>query len=145
VQGDCLGPVVEHTSRILSVMTGGRYVGVHLDDDLRPTVDMPDRHGIPETSPSRGVRDQLYFALRVALARSLAGGRTLPLVLDDPFVNLDPERLRRAVAFLKGLVPHTQVILFSCDPAYAQWLEPVLTLERRETNPPHSSNIPGVA
>lgn len=132
----CLDPVMVDASEILRQVTDGRYVQVHLNDaDLSPVVDMVGRSGIRSTSLSRGVQDQLYFAIRVSLAKALGGGRALPLLLDDPYVNLDNERLERTISLLRTLAQRTQIILFTCDTRYEQWFEPVLRLERVEEIP----------
>lgn len=124
----CLGEVMRDTSSFLQAMTAGRYTQVEIEaETLVPTVITPERAvAVPQLS--RGVQDQLYFAIRVALARAITAGRTLPLVLDDPFVNFDPVRREQALMLLRGLVDHTQVILFTCDPWYAERIQPVLEL-----------------
>ncbi len=127
----CLDPIMHDASHLLETITGGRYIGVQLGmDDLEPTVDMPARRTIAVTSLSRGVRDQLYFALRVALAKALAGKRILPLVLDDPYANFDDERLERTIHLLREIAQRTQVLLFTCNPDYERWFQPVLKLGR---------------
>lgn len=64
---------------------------------------------------SRGMREQLYLALRLLLARELGRGESLPLLLDDPFVNADDERF---VAGMEELMEtadsESQVFVFSC-------------------------------
>lgn len=128
---NCLDPVTDRTAHLLETITDGRYTAVHLSDGaLEPSVDAPTRAGIAVGDLSRGVCDQLYLSLRVALGEALAGGKVLPLILDDPFVNFDPERLERALGLLKHLVQRTQVILFTCDPRYVAWIDPVLELGR---------------
>lgn len=134
---NCLEPVTESASNLLKTITDGRYMEVHLSDgSLEPSVDSAVRQGIAAPDLSRGVCDQLYFSLRVALGEALAGGKVLPLILDDPFVNFDPDRLERTLEALEHLVQRTQVILFTCDPRYAEWMEPVLTLRRVDPVPP---------
>ncbi|HEX6509168.1 MAG TPA: AAA family ATPase [Chloroflexota bacterium] len=128
-QDHCLDGVTAQASRMLSTLTDGRYTRVTLrDGDLEPLVDMPGRPRIPSARLSRGTRDQLYFVLRVALAQALANDRRLPMILDDPFVHYDPERVERTVDMLRALAEQTQVVFFTADPRYEDWFEPVLRL-----------------
>jgi uncharacterized protein YhaN len=57
--------------------------------------------------------DQLYLALRLAVAESLTPNA--PLILDDALVRFDDERLRLAMELLKQEAAKKQVILFTCQ------------------------------
>ena len=69
---------------------------------------------------SKGAKEQVAVAIRLAMAEVLASEHdgTLPVILDDAFVNSDPDRILKVQAMLdhavgKGL----QVIVMSCTPA----------------------------
>ena len=64
---------------------------------------------------SRGARDQLHLAVRVAISEYLSAhvGR-LPLVFDEPFAHWDDERFAEGMRFLAGIADRHQVILLSC-------------------------------
>lgn len=62
---------------------------------------------------SSGTTDQLYLALRLAVAQALT--KEAPLILDDAFVRFDDERLEKAVALLRRLGEEKQILLFSCQ------------------------------
>jgi len=53
----------------------------------------------------------------------------LPLVLDDPFVNCDEQRLSRLLELLAQLSRERQVLLFTKDEATAQRLEALCSPE----------------
>jgi uncharacterized protein YhaN len=57
--------------------------------------------------------DQLYLALRLAVAESLTPHA--PLILDDALVRFDDERLRLAMDILQAEAVSKQVILFTCQ------------------------------
>ena len=65
-------------------------------------------HGVGQLS--QGAQDQLYLALRLAVADLVAAKSRLPLLLDDPFVNCDEQRLERIRAALAELARQRQVI-----------------------------------
>ena len=78
---------------------------------------------IATSSLSCGTQDQLYFAMKLSLLKLLSCGRTLPLFLDDPFVNFDHERRLKVLEFLKTCAVEHQIFLFTYDPWYAQVLQ----------------------
>ena len=49
---------------------------------------------------SAGEREQIYFATRLALADVLCTGERQVVVLDDPLVDTDADRLSRALALI---------------------------------------------
>jgi DNA repair exonuclease SbcCD ATPase subunit len=129
-QDHYLDGVMADASSMFGELTDGRYTRVYLrEGDLEPLVDTAERSRIPSVQLSRGTREQLYFVIRVALARTLANNRGLPMILDDPYVNFDPQRLERTVAMLRTLSQRTQIIFFTADPRYEEWFEPVLRLQ----------------
>jgi uncharacterized protein YhaN len=75
-----------------------------------------------QESLSSGTLDQLYFTLRVALGEYLTGRSTFPLILDDPFITFDPERLKQAVRILQDLARGHQILWFTKDPSAQELL-----------------------
>lgn len=98
-------------------MTQDKYTRIWtpLDQDVL-FVDDPHHLSIPVDQLSRGTREQLFLALRLALASGYARrGCQLPLVLDDVLVNFDESRTRAAAEVLMdfGHAGH-QVLIFTC-------------------------------
>jgi uncharacterized protein YhaN len=62
---------------------------------------------------SEGTIDQLYLALRLAVARELTP--SAPLVLDDALVRFDDIRHAAAMEILRQEAESRQVILFTCQ------------------------------
>lgn len=63
---------------------------------------------------STGVRDFIGLCMRFALVDALFAEEQPFLVLDDPFVNLDKEKLNRAVRFLKEAAKRYQILYLVC-------------------------------
>lgn len=63
---------------------------------------------------SRGMRDVIDIAMRLALGDALFESGEAVLILDDPFVNLDDERLKKAMELLKKLAEGRQIIYLTC-------------------------------
>ncbi len=101
----------------LGAATRGRYEAVRLSEEF--DLSLPGKAGgwQPAEHFSRGTRDTLYFAMRLALTRHLSRGKPLPLLLDDPLVNLDRHRLGETLKLLERIAAEHQVILFAHDEA----------------------------
>ena len=108
---------LQEASGYLSRLTRGRYGRVWTplgEDSLR--VDDRDGNSLPVEALSRGTREQLFLALRLALAASYARrGAPLPLVLDDVLVNFDAERAQAAAELLRDFAQAGhQLLVFTC-------------------------------
>ncbi|MGH7551034.1 MAG: ATP-binding protein [Gemmatimonadota bacterium] len=111
-----------HIATVFEDLSGGRYTDVRIDpQSFAIFVDGPERLDVAAADLSRGAQDQLYFALRVAVVQGLASDRALPLVLDDPFLHFDEERLGLAGRALRRLGERHQILLFTHDPRLAGW------------------------
>lgn len=113
------GELAERAAHHLSRLTGGRYRQLELREDLTVRLRSPDREAWLEEQEvertlSTATRDQLYFALRLALLEVLTGPDRPPLLLDDPFNHFDPSRLEAAGEILEALAAEHQVLTFVC-------------------------------
>ncbi len=106
--------ISKRAQELFSRLTGGRYVRLTLSDDLsvNTAAQCEDtlRLGIWR---SDGTVDQLYLALRLAVAEELTPDA--PLILDDALVRFDDHRLAQAMDILREMGQHKQVILFTCQ------------------------------
>jgi uncharacterized protein YhaN len=113
-------PVLREASRWLSRLTEGRYHSITTAvDEARLDVHERDGSVWNPVRLSRGTREQVFLALRLALVRDL--GRhdvTLPIVMDDALVNFDDTRARSAarvlVEFLAEQGPDRQLLVLTC-------------------------------
>ncbi len=104
-------------SGYLDRLTKGRYrrVWTPLGQDVLRVDDAEGNALSPEVL-SRGTREQLFLALRLALAAAFGRrGAKLPLILDDVLVNFDAERAKAAVGVLRDFAAEGhQVLVFTC-------------------------------
>lgn len=116
-------------SRIFADLTEGRYSEVQIDPrSLDLSVGSVEKVDVPATSLSRGTRDQLFLALRVAVLEVLSAERALPLVLDDPFLHFDRDRLSQAERTLARLGETHQILLLTHDTRLSDWSFPRVEL-----------------
>ena len=107
-------------SHWLSRLTEGRYTQITTAAD-EARLDVHDTAGViwnPERL-SRGTREQVFLALRLALIRDLhEQGITLPTVMDDALVNFDDQRAQAAsrtlAEFMNDRNGDQQMLVLTC-------------------------------
>lgn len=124
-QPDLLRRASEH----LRTLTDGRYQRLLIDESggrasfLLVGPGLP--HPIPLASPiSTGTIEQAYLSLRLAIVDHLdEGSETLPLFVDEAFVNWDTTRRDHGLDTLSRLSESRQIFAFTCHPRMAARLE----------------------
>lgn len=115
----------KEVSEIINIISDGRYNEVKVDEDLNISIENPTTQEIvPIDSLSGGTMDQLYFALRFSIISSIKG-QSLPLILDDCFIQYDDERLRNIIEYLHQISHERQIILFTCHHRERQILDEI--------------------
>ncbi|MBA3779118.1 MAG: AAA family ATPase [Chloroflexi bacterium] len=119
-----------HMSRDVSLITGGRYRRVRVDEQqLTFRVWAPERgHWVEVQELSQGTLDQFYLAARLGLVRQVTQGGRPPLILDDPFVSFDDERAVRSAELLKAMAADYQVLLLTTSDRYDSVADTVIKL-----------------
>ena len=101
-------------------MTGKRYERLTLCQDLSVEASAQGENTLRGTLwRSDGTVDQLYLALRLAVAEELTPDA--PLVLDDALVRFDDVRLAEALRILREESAEKQVIIFTCQGRELRW------------------------
>ena len=106
--------ITERAKALFARLTDGRYDRLNLTREL--AVDTAAAGELTMHSAqwrSEGTVDQLYIALRLAVAEELVP--EAPLVLDDALVRFDDRRLKNALLLLEEVSASRQVILFTCQ------------------------------
>lgn len=99
-------------SRYIGEITGGAYSSISVDTNLNIFLNTPSRL-IPIEQVSAGTIDQVYLAMRLAIASFLWPDQPMPLLLDDSFALYDDARLRFTLKWLQQAYPG-QILLFTC-------------------------------
>lgn len=110
--------VVQTAGQAFERITDGRYAGL-VPGAGSIEVRRPNGSKLPAESLSRGATEQLYLALRLALAQQYATTTPLPLILDDVLVNADPARQVAIAEELHRVAASLQVIVFTCHESTA--------------------------
>lgn len=106
--------ITQRAQELLGAMTDGRYQSLTMGEDfsLRVAAEQEDVQW-DAIWRSDGTIDQLYLALRLAVAEELTPDA--PLVLDDALVRFDDTRMAAALNILRKMAESKQVICFTCQ------------------------------
>lgn len=120
--------VNEFLSQGVEFVTEGRYRHAFVDPgSLKISLEVPEISQVLTDPPiSHGTRTLVYVLMRIGLAQHMSSiHEPVPLVLDDPFVDIDSQRLPRLLEFLARLSQERaiQVLLFSKDEHTLHWFQ----------------------
>lgn len=133
--------VLKLASRYFEHMTDGRYTRVIAPlGENRVEVERETGERLETAALSRGTSEQLYLAMRLALARVYGNEATpLPLVADDILVNFDDDRARATASLLDFYASEGhQVLAFTCHRHLVNAFERHAPGVRVQTLPAHS-------
>ena len=104
-----------HFLRYFRLVAPTREEEIAIDANLSPMVEIGGTRQ-PVEAFSHGLRDLLNLCMRLALTESMYEESTEypPLILDDPFVNLDEAKLEKAKLLLNTLAKRYQILYFTC-------------------------------
>ena len=106
----------QRTAEIFTKLSDDKYLSVSVSKSLDASVTTEDAFGTKESDYlSRGTEDQLYLAMRLAVAELITNeSEKLPIFADDPLSQYDDNRTAKAMAFLKDYARDKQLIMFTC-------------------------------
>ncbi|MBO0588957.1 AAA family ATPase [Sporosarcina sp. E16_8] len=109
-----LPEVLEAAEKLFCELTGGNYESLSITETGHFEVLAKSGMRYPIVELSQATKEQAYISLRLALAASIVSTAPFPLMLDDPFVHFDEERLSRMIELLDNLQNKHQFIYFTC-------------------------------
>ena len=107
-------PILESFSKYYEMITSASAVEFHIDANTNITETKQGKQREVNTQ-STGYRDLIGICLRVALVDAMYKGEAPVLIMDDPFTNLDDEKIQKAKKFLEFVAEKYQVIYFTCS------------------------------
>jgi hypothetical protein len=105
----------ERAGEYLARFTGGEFTGLSVNGTYRPTLHT-ERDGVAHLGrPGAGMVDLIYLAQYLAMVEVLDPSGRFPMLLDEPFLSLDPERRTLLYDTLRETARHRQVVVFTCQ------------------------------
>ncbi|HHV59370.1 MAG TPA: AAA family ATPase [Clostridiaceae bacterium] len=125
--------VLKKAGTYLYIITSGSYDRLLLSEKEKDTMEVREA-GSGKTREvsllSRGTREQVYLALRLALVDHLDPvNERLPIFMDEVFVNWDGVRFKNSIDILKKLAENRQVFVFTCHDWMVERLESELDVQ----------------
>ncbi|MFT9494472.1 ATP-binding protein [Anaerosolibacter sp.] len=108
---------------ILGKITRGKYEDLMISEGYHVKVIDPVEDKIKEIDYfSNGTWDQIYFAMRMGITQLIFDGSSIPVIMDDAFVQYDEGRLEAVLNYLYAYGKTHQVILFTCQKRELEFL-----------------------
>ena len=118
-----LPEVLHRAEQLFGELTDGKYTALIITE--KGTFEVLSRNGMryPIIELSQATKEQAYISLRLALAESILETAPFPIIMDDPFVHFDDERLSRMMKLVESAQAH-QFIYFTCHKKMKnQWVD----------------------
>ena len=127
-QSDPLQPWIKNLKAVLTELSDGRYESIDVEDGHAKR-----RDGMAVSYPqlSAGTKSVVGFAVRLSMAEHFLAKTDGFVILDDPLVDLDPQRQEATVRLIKGFAKSKQVIVLTCHPSHAKMFTPNPTKLKR--------------
>ncbi|WP_243356167.1 AAA family ATPase [Bacillus litorisediminis] len=117
-----LPKVLQHAESIFKTLTNENYEKIRFSSDKEElSVLHITGKWFPAGALSQATKEQLYVAIRFGLIAALYPTLSLPIIIDDSFVNFDPNRVAKVMETLKNFSSRHQVIVLSCHPEMAYY------------------------
>lgn len=115
--------IASETSKLFSRLSDGKYKALYADNEMKLTFLEKDEAEVRDAGYlSAGTLDAAYISLRIALCEFLYKEHPT-LIFDDAFANMDDERLKNTLDFLKELSEDFQIIILSCHDREMKYLD----------------------
>ncbi len=104
--------VARRTSEILSELTRGKYTSISIKGGKIVVKDR-EKNPVNLEKVSKSTCDQIYIALRIAVAEVTAGKMNYPVILGDIFMKFSETRSSQLLRFLLEYSEKHQILIFS--------------------------------
>lgn len=122
MDSDTFGDLRKDMEEYVSLMTNSRYTRIEMNECLPEGFVRDDGELLTYDLLSAGTKDVLSLALRVSMAKHFLGDDGF-MIMDDPLVDMDPERQKNAAELLKQVAEKKQILVFTCHPSHGELLE----------------------
>lgn len=118
IKSDFTPQLNSETERLLEKMTGGRHGNIKVADDFSLRLNESGDSGELRQAElfSMGAYNQIYFALRLAIARLTVSADKRVFCIDDLLMTFDDSRGRQTIDMLADMCAQDkiQIIMFTC-------------------------------
>lgn len=122
LKGNPTVDIEDNFNSYLETISKGKLSLVDMDDKLNVKL-ASDNHAMSYDILSEGTKDTVSLAFRLAMLEHIfpeGGGLA---VFDDPFTDMDPQRVAEACKLIEKFAENNQVIFVTCDEKYVAMME----------------------
>jgi uncharacterized protein YhaN len=109
--------------RYLEKITGGKYSQIGISADITKLAIESENATHHIDSFSKGTRDAVYIALRLALIKFISKSNAVPLVFDEALSQFDDTRAENMLRMLNAYCSDGQCLLFTCHRREAEFFK----------------------
>ncbi|MGR3219829.1 MAG: ATP-binding protein, partial [Candidatus Anammoxibacter sp.] len=115
--------VIKNSSTHFNKITGERYKRISVSLDERDVSVFDSREASKKIAQlSRGTKEQLLISLRLGFIEEYEKkAEPLPVIVDEVFVNFDPNRAKRTAEILHEFGENRQILIFTCQPITTEY------------------------
>jgi len=106
----------------LELMVGDRFSTVDMDSDMPTAFKTQEATSLTYNLLSHGTKDTVALAWRFALSEKFLAKKDGFIILDDPMVDMDPERRKDVVKAINEFSEQYQTIVMTCHPDHMEEL-----------------------
>ncbi|MDR8389508.1 AAA family ATPase [Aliifodinibius sp. S!AR15-10] len=106
----------------LELMVGDRFSTVDMESDMPTAFKTKEATSLTYNLLSHGTKDTVALAWRFALCEKFLEEGTSFIILDDPMVDIDPERRKEVVKAINQFSEQYQTIVMTCHPNHKEEL-----------------------
>jgi uncharacterized protein YhaN len=107
-------PILKGFGRYYSMLSGREADAFHIDANTNVTVDELGKQR-DVVALSSGCRDMIGLCLRISLVDAMYREEKPMLIMDDPFANLDDEKIHGGRELVEKLAETYQILYFTCS------------------------------
>lgn len=108
-----LQPMKDGLKKYLKIITEEKFENIDLDTDLKITFEEFGKSRELDYL-SKGYKNVVDLCMRFSLIESLFEKEKPFIVLDDPFINMDKQKIENAITLLNNVAKDYQIIYFVC-------------------------------
>ena len=121
MQGNPAGDIEKAFRENLAAVSADRLKLEGLNEKMATSIVSGD-HPLSLEILSEGTKNTISLAFRLAVLQHLYPEGGAVAVFDDPFTDMDPDRVREACALIRKFAEKNQVIFVTCDDKYRELL-----------------------
>jgi DNA repair protein SbcC/Rad50 len=124
IDSDTYEGLKKDLEKYISFITNGRHNYVEMDGRKGLPCGFVRNDGavLKYELLSAGTKDVFSLALRLSMASYFLKEASGFVILDDPLVDMDPERQKKTGEIIRKFAENKQVIIFTCHPTHAEIL-----------------------